>query len=549
MNHQSNEESCIVGKSALPSVHQPATYRPQAVRGYQGNPCNEALPDIEDPLAAAQRLSRYPPYRKDDCSQPDHLRLHIIWDTLQDLFICDDRHTNLQSQVGLLIRAGYKGRNPADSGYWGALGKNLQAFNSLGGNRLGLAAKALGLVGISGGGKSTTLQHLLALYPQVIQHTWYQGRSLTIDQLVWLKLECPSDGSTKGLCNNFLNAVDGLLATTYQSDFGGSRRTKYELLPAMARIAAIHCLGVLVVDEIQVLSQSKSGGADEMLNFFVELINTIGVPIIFVGTYQAMPVLSGKFRQARRVSGYGDCVWRPMKEDAEWQFFVEALWKYTYVRKPGPLTQELRHALYEETQGIADLAVKVYALAQWRAITSKTESITEPIIRSVALDSLQLSRRLINALKVGDDEQVRKIGDIVPVDMEDLLQRELSPDKTRMVPLDGGDQASAQRVPEAEHLAGGGIGGEVTDGGKPGEAIPSTTDLIVDHIKATKSLNRVRRQRPKKAKKGDVSYAAGSLMAIAAEKESLEPQLPIYDRLCRAGVMRPVEKFVIGGLA
>ncbi len=88
----------------------------------------------------------------------------------------------------------------------------------------------------------------------------------------------------------------------------------------MARVASNQSLGVLVIDEIQNLSEAKSGGHRKMLNFFVQLINTIGLPVVLVGTYKAMSVLGSEFRQMRRGTGQGDLVWDPMAEDEVWQF-------------------------------------------------------------------------------------------------------------------------------------------------------------------------------------------------------------------------------------
>jgi len=42
----------------------------------------------------------------------------------------------------------------------------------------------------------------------------------------------------------------------------------------MSTLAHTHGLGLLIIDEIQHLSQAKSGGSEKMLNFFVTLVNT-----------------------------------------------------------------------------------------------------------------------------------------------------------------------------------------------------------------------------------------------------------------------------------
>ena len=58
-----------------------------------------------------------------------------------------------------------------------------------------------------------------------------------------------------------------------------------------------------VIDEIQHLNEAYSGGANRMLNFFVQLVNTIWMPVVLVGTPKAQAILTGEFRQALRGAG------------------------------------------------------------------------------------------------------------------------------------------------------------------------------------------------------------------------------------------------------
>lgn len=213
------------------------------------------------------------------------------------------------------------------------------------------------------------------------------------------------------------------LETEYSKNYAGSgRRTVDELIPYMARVASLHCIGVLVIDEIQHLSEAKSGGSKKMLNFFVQLINTIGIPVVLVGTYKAMSILSGEFRQIRRGTGQGDLVWDRMAEDKVWEFFVESLWRYQYLKKSCLLTPVICHTLYDVTQGITDFAVKIYMLAQVRAITTGKETITESIIRSVAKDSLRLAQPILSALKTGDIQLLHSFEDVHPINITSFMQ-------------------------------------------------------------------------------------------------------------------------------
>src|SRR5207302_7238333 len=118
--------------------------------------------------------------------------------------------------------------------------------------------------------------------------------------------------------------------------------------------------------------------------------NTIGVPVVLVGTPAASDILGGEFSRARRASGQGDMVWNRMNNDVEWRYFLESLWHYQYIQIPSELTDELAQTLYFESQGIADIAIKLYFLAQMSAIIRKEEGITRELLHMAAKQSLRL---------------------------------------------------------------------------------------------------------------------------------------------------------------
>ncbi len=100
-----------------------------------------------------------------------------------------------------------------------------------------------------------------------------------------------------------------------------------------------------------------------MLNFFVNLINNVGVPVVLVGTPKAVKVLQGDFRKARRGSGLdGDMVCDKIPKGEVWDLLVNSIWHYQWTRKETPLTPELSSVLYEETQGIPDLLKRYMSL-------------------------------------------------------------------------------------------------------------------------------------------------------------------------------------------
>jgi len=401
-----------------------AEYNDPEIPDYQNNPLNEALPPIWSKEQVINMLQYYPDYQEAHRQWRPELRMHLIRNVLK-FFEVLPRCLDLEQLLSSMIRLGYEARNPRLHGFYRDIDARIDAlltgkplFNNLQSTALGLA-----VIGISGVGKSVTLGHLLTLYPQVIFHHHYQGEDFSHTQLVWLKLECPSNGSTKGLCLNFFQALDDLFGTNYVANYAHyGHDTENEMKKNMARLASLHSIGFLVIDDIQHLSVAKCGGSEQILSFFVELINKIGIPIMLVGTYKARAMLSSEFRMARRGAGLGDFIWDCMRRDDTWKLFLESLWRYQYTQKDSPLTPRLSHTLYDVTQGITDLAVKVYMLAQARAINIGGEAITASIIRSVARDSLQMVRPILDALKSGDIQELYKVDDVLPIDFDTLLR-------------------------------------------------------------------------------------------------------------------------------
>jgi hypothetical protein len=413
-----------------------AVYNEQLIPEYQGNPLIEALPPIWTRTEVTRLLAQFPPYSAEQRRLPAHLRLHLI-ENAREFFIPQGIHLEIEMRISCMLRRGLQQRNPMEWFYWSKLDERIASIQARPNGKIFSPPNARGfaIVGISGMGKTTAVANVLSLYPQVITHGKYRQQDLILQQIVWLKLDCPLDGSTKGLCLNFFQAVDDLLGTDYYDRYtGGGRRTVDDLLPRMARVASLHCLGVLVIDEIQNLSEAKSGGSARMLNFFVQLENTIGVPFILIGTPKAIPALSGEFRQARRATEQGDVYWERMKETAHdtggggdkrpdpvWEEFIRALWDYQYLRQKTSLKADLSsdalsHALYDESQGITAVAVTLYLLAQRRAINSETEKITVGLIRSVARDSQHLIGPMLNQLKLERHWMSRGIGNLADLD-------------------------------------------------------------------------------------------------------------------------------------
>lgn len=390
-----------------------AEYVEQQVPLYKNNPLIEALPIPWEQYEVSKLISFFPPYDNSQRGWPKTIRMQCVEQLLH--FVQPlTRHIELASSISCAIRTGYISRNPLSPlfkrqfvvGFRQLLEEGLDKY---GVNMAGIRPTACGfaIMGLSGMGKSLGAEKNVLNLPQVIRHTIYHGEPFILKQIVWLKLDCPSSGSLGLLCENFFRAIDLILETNYFKKHVTAKSTKLKLLGPMAQVASLHGLGILVIDEVQRLSLQKNGGGHEMLNFFTELINTIGIPIVLIGTHKSESLFNSVFAEARRACGPGHDTIKNMPNGPEWKLFLDSLWRFQWTKKVVSLTPELRETMYWESQGILDIAVKLYIIAQWRAISRGKEEVTVELLQEMANEKLKLVQPMLNALRCGDWELVK----------------------------------------------------------------------------------------------------------------------------------------------
>ncbi len=438
----------------LPKNYVVAEYNDTGVPQYDDNPFIEALPPILSVKQAGTNLKGRILYKPSDRNADAKARMHMVVSLLDDYFQPLSQHVLLEERISMMIRRGYVGRNLNDGSLNRKLQEGYELIKSDGTQPVNFAtekttARSMSLIGISGSGKSSSLNRILETYPQVIFH---EARNFI--QITYLKIECPSNGDLESLCLNFFSGVDNILGSDYERRYAKQRLSLPKMLALMRQTANNRAIGVLVIDEIQRLSQVRSGGKEHMLEFFVELMNQVGIPVVLVGTPKARPVLELEMQSGRRSSGIGSIYWETISQKLDkkgqglvdnpnWIRFTNDLWKYQWLKHADdPLTNEIRDCWFDLSQGVLDIVVKLFVLSQLRAIANKKERITEGIMKSVYEQELKPVQPMLDALRSGNAELIVKYSDLRDLNIEKRL-------------IELGNQIIASRQKEEQSLFGG----------------------------------------------------------------------------------------------
>lgn len=386
----------------------------------------------------ADALMFAPNFHEEQRDWENHERIQQI-QGLASFMVPMSKHVELARTVDTMLREGYVGRAPRTK----ALVQNLQSIYEHQKAGLSFAQTATtapttasaALVGLSGMGKTTALKRWLATYPRVIHH-----EEINVVQVPYIHVDMSSSGdSVKALAIAVISQLDSLLPEhgyhkLYLSNTG--RTSTDALIHTVGRLLCIHHVGLLVADEVQNLCNSPKG-AQVVMTQLVTMCNMLSVPILFIGTNKAAKLLGADFRMARRSTGVCIPPWHRMlrydgpmdspeeeafQQQSEWAGFVEVMWQYQWVRTPLKLTNEVLDTLYSFTQGILDLAIKLFAAAQVRAILDGHDALSVALLEQVYQENFHLMHEMIDALSANDHRKLTQFEDIRPLDLPTTVQ-------------------------------------------------------------------------------------------------------------------------------
>jgi len=287
-------------------------------------------------------------------------------------------------------------------------------------------AKSLSFIGVTGSGKTTFALTLGMPFGIVIRHKRYAGEPLDVDQLPFIYIQIPHDGTVKSLCLSFFEAIDDAMGYTEYSKVAKRVGGIAEMTILMARVATALSLGVLFVDELQSLKVARGPNIVIVLNLFSRLVERAGISVYTSGTPSIRSILTPGTANTRKISLGGELEFPLMKEgSAELRDFMTKLWDYQYVKNPRELTEPIQKAWFEYGAGNPAFMVLVFALAQRNEIGGKREFVDELSIELAGRRHMATLQPAIRAMRIGTPSAIMALDGMTVGDQLSALRSEL----------------------------------------------------------------------------------------------------------------------------
>lgn len=219
-------------------------------------------------------------------------------------------------------------------------------------------------IGVSGIGKTTCIQAAIRLCGNVIEVDEPYRKIIPV-----VVISCPFNCSFRSLCSQILSRVDEYLGTNYYIKSQKSTMNAEQVMQMVCQVANLY-IGVLVIDEIQMIIESKSG--NQLYRMILQLINSSGISVLMCGTPECIQFFGQNPQMARRTVGlqYGT-----MSYDEQFMDFCRVLFSYQYVQNKSELTDSILEWMYEHSGAIPGSIMALVHDAQEIAILCGKEEL------------------------------------------------------------------------------------------------------------------------------------------------------------------------------
>lgn len=220
------------------------------------------------------------------------------------------------------------------------------------------------IIGTSGIGKSSAINRSIEL---LCENGIIETNKPYTKIIPCLVVQCPFDSSVKGLLLEILRQVDETINSDYYKKASKGRTTTDMLIGNVSQVALNH-IGLLIVDEIQNVVNSKNGR--NLVGMLTQLINNSGISICMVGTPECTMFFEQAMQLARRSVGLQ---YQSLEFNNDFYKFCCNLFSYQYTVHKTEISDAIIRWLYEHSGGVISVVVSLIHDAQEIAILNGSE--------------------------------------------------------------------------------------------------------------------------------------------------------------------------------
>lgn len=315
------------------------------------------LPDMLSGKELEKAMSIIPKYDKQIQKDGNMAERLLKLSDLYSIYVPSQMSTEIYSKLYLgIIRSMQKKGNKLAVQQFNSTYRTMQNIKNKTGNQqydgiIG-GSDSFTIIGASGIGKSSAISRALNLIEA--------NHVIEIEQpytkiLPCLTVQCPFDSSVKGLLLEILRKVDEQLGT----DYAQTKRFTTDMLIGSVSQVCLNHIGLLVVDEIQNVVNSKNG--KNLIGSLTQLINNSGISICMVGTPESEVFFEQAMQLARRSVGLK---YTALPYDEHFCEICECLFSYQYVRNITQIDNTIIDWLYQHSAGVISIVVSLIHDAQ-----------------------------------------------------------------------------------------------------------------------------------------------------------------------------------------
>lgn len=355
------------------------------------------LPEMKVGKELLSALTQLPNYDEDIRNRDETARLIALSD-LYKIYIPSEMSVEIYSKLYLSLLKSVQNKNSKTAML--QRNENYKAIQKQEYCGIMGGSDSFTIIGNSGIGKSSAINRSINMLMENGVINTLNPYTTIIPCLV---VQCPYDSSVKGLLLEILRKVDEIIDSEYYINALKVKATTDMLIGSVSQVAINH-IGLLIVDEIQNVVNSKNG--KNLVGMLTQLINNSGISICMVGTPESSLFFEQAMQLARRSLGLH---YKALEYNQFFYDFCKTIFQFQYTKYKSDISDSIIQWLYEHSGGIVSLVVSLIHDAQEIAILNGSEILNIESLNKAYKNRLSMLHAYIKPTTARKNLPVQKI--------------------------------------------------------------------------------------------------------------------------------------------